>query len=83
MKKVGRKALLTAEEREQLRIDYQRYLRIKQRYERLLARVAPSALARKYNVAPSTVIDYGTGRHKGEVGYGLESRRARPTKISA
>lgn len=73
MKKVGRKALLTEEERQRLREDYARYQRITRRYQRILKEVAPKALARRYNISTSTVLDYARGRHKGQPNYGLSS----------
>ena len=73
MKKVGRRALLTDEERQQLCEDYARYQRVTRRYQRILKRVAPQVLARRYNISASTVIDYAKGRHKGGANYGLPS----------
>lgn len=77
MKKVGRKPLLTEEQRKNLMNDYARYQRVQARYERLMQKLAPSVLGRKYNVSTSTVIDYARGRHKGEVNYGRAIREAR------
>lgn len=76
VKKVGRKALLTDEEREQLQADYARFQRVTQRYQRLMRRLSPQALARKYNIAPSTVLDYARGRHKGQPNYGRSGGEA-------
>jgi len=71
VKKVGRKALLTEEERRQLCEDYARYQRVTRRYQRILQKIAPQALARRYNISPATVLDYARGRHKGGPNYGL------------
>ena len=71
MKKMGRKARLTDEQRAQLQEDYARYERLTQQYQQQLKDCAPSVLARRYDIATSTVLDYARGRHKGSGNYGL------------
>jgi len=77
VKKVGRKPLLTEEEKRQLQAEYARYQRVAQRYQRLMAKLSPQSLARKYGISPSTVLDYARGRHKGEPNYGLSGAAVR------
>jgi len=74
VRRVGRKPLLSEDQKRALQADYARYQRIARRYERLMTRFSPQALARKYGVAVATVFDYGRGRHKGEPNYGLSGR---------
>lgn len=77
VKRVGRKALLTEEQRQQLKKDYARYQRVTRRYQSLMKELSPQNLARKYGIAPSTVLDYARGRHKGEPNYGLSGAALR------
>ena len=67
MQKVGRKATLTVEQALSLEADYREFLRA----QAIARRLAPHALARKYHISASTVIDYGLGRHKGHANHGL------------
>jgi len=67
MLKVGRKPALPVETALSVEQDYRTYLRLMARAKRL----CPAALSRKYGVSPSTVLDYGLGRHKGHANHGL------------
>lgn len=75
MQKVGRKPSLTVETALSLERDYRLFLRAQAQARRL----CPAALSRKYHVSPSTVIDYGLGRHKGHANHGLSRGEIRQT----
>jgi hypothetical protein len=74
LQKIGRKRQLTAQQELEVCALYARYKRVTQRYERLMKKLGPGVIARRYNVSTSTVIDYARGRHKGRANYGLAAR---------